>query len=157
MAPDTIVLVHGFWVTPRSWEHWITHYEARGFRVIAPGYPGFEVEVEALTEGVRVVPLSQVKSTFPALKSPANRHKVVPLSFEEWNYAFTNTFSEPEARALYERYAIPANGGSRATRTPGSITTTTSGRRCCSSPAQKTTSCRRRSRSRTPSTTSRQP
>ena len=22
-APDTIVLIHGFWVTPRSWEHWI--------------------------------------------------------------------------------------------------------------------------------------
>ena len=47
-TPDTIVLVHGFWVTPRSWEHWITHYEAKGFRVIAPAYPGFEVEVEAL-------------------------------------------------------------------------------------------------------------
>ena len=29
-APDTIVLVHGFWVTPRSWEHWIAHYEAQG-------------------------------------------------------------------------------------------------------------------------------
>lgn len=43
-----IVLVHGFWVTPRSWEHWIAHYEARGHRVIAPAYPGFEVEVEAL-------------------------------------------------------------------------------------------------------------
>ena len=50
-APDTIVLVHGFWVTPRSWEHWIAHYEARGFRVIAPAYPGFEVEVEALQRG----------------------------------------------------------------------------------------------------------
>ena len=49
-TPDTIVLVHGFWVTPRSWEHWITHYEARGYRVLAPGYPGFEVEVEALNE-----------------------------------------------------------------------------------------------------------
>ncbi len=24
-APDTIVLIHGFWVTPRSWEHWIEH------------------------------------------------------------------------------------------------------------------------------------
>ena len=48
-TPDTIVLVHGFWVTPRSWENWITHYEAKGYRVIAPGYPGFEVEVEALT------------------------------------------------------------------------------------------------------------
>ena len=47
-APDTIVLVHGFWVTPRSWEDWITHYEDRGFTVLAPGYPGFEVEVEAL-------------------------------------------------------------------------------------------------------------
>src|SRR3954454_4144254 len=47
-APDTIVLVHGFWVTPRSWEDWIAHYEAKGYRVIAPAYPGFEVEVEAL-------------------------------------------------------------------------------------------------------------
>ena len=46
--PDTIVLVHGFWVTPRSWEHWIPRYEARGYRVLAPAYPGFEVEVEAL-------------------------------------------------------------------------------------------------------------
>ena len=47
-GPDTIVLVHGFWVTSRSWEHWITHYEAKGYRVLAPAYPGFEVEVEAL-------------------------------------------------------------------------------------------------------------
>jgi pimeloyl-ACP methyl ester carboxylesterase len=47
-GPDTIVLVHGFWVTPRSWEHWRTHYEAKGYTVIAPAYPGYEVEVEAL-------------------------------------------------------------------------------------------------------------
>lgn len=172
MEPDTIVLVHGFWVTPRSWEHWITHYEAKGYRVLAPGYPGFEVEVEALredpqiivdvtvadiiaklektitdldrppiimghsaggaftqvlldhgfgasavvlnsapTEGVRVVPLSQLRSTFPVLKSPANRHKAVGLTYEEWRYAFTNTFDEEQARATYERYHIPANGG----------------------------------------------
>ena len=50
MKPDTIVLVlvHGFRVTPRSWEHWITRYQSHGFRVPAPAYPGFEVEVEAL-------------------------------------------------------------------------------------------------------------
>ena len=48
-SPDTIVLIHGFWVTPRSWEHWITRYESRGYRVLAPAYPGFDVEVEALT------------------------------------------------------------------------------------------------------------
>ena len=46
--PDTIVLIHGFWVTPRSWEDWIAHYEKKGFTVLAPAYPGFEVEVEAL-------------------------------------------------------------------------------------------------------------
>src|SRR6187431_1100553 len=46
--PDTIVLIHGFWVTPRSWEHWKKHYEAKGYTVLTPAYPGFEVEVEAL-------------------------------------------------------------------------------------------------------------
>jgi Alpha/beta hydrolase family len=45
-----IVLIHGLWMTPRSWENWITRYEGRGHRVLAPAYPGFEVEVEALHE-----------------------------------------------------------------------------------------------------------
>ena len=49
-APDTIVLIHGLWVTPRSWEKWVEHYENKGYRVLAPAYPGFEVEVEALNE-----------------------------------------------------------------------------------------------------------
>jgi pimeloyl-ACP methyl ester carboxylesterase len=170
-GPDTIVLVHGFWVTPRSWEDWIARYEQAGYRVLAPAYPGFEVEVEALnadpspieavtvpqivehlesvvgalerppiimghsaggvftqilldrgfgaagvainsapTEGVKVVPLSQVKASFPVLKNPANRHKAVGLTFEQWHYAFTNTFSEERSRELYERYHIPASG-----------------------------------------------
>ena len=47
-APNTIVLIHGFWVTPRSWEHWKQHYEAKGYTVLTPAYPGLEVEVEAL-------------------------------------------------------------------------------------------------------------
>jgi pimeloyl-ACP methyl ester carboxylesterase len=170
-APDTIVLIHGFWVTPRSWEDWIAYYEGKGYRVLAPAYPGFEVEVEALnadptpiekvtveqitdhlesviggldsppilighsaggvftqqmldrgygaagvainsapTEGVKVIPLSQIKSTFPVLKNPANRHKAVGFTFDQWRYVFTNTFSEEEARRLYERYHIPASG-----------------------------------------------
>src|SRR5215471_18985746 len=61
--PDTIVLVHGFWVTPRSWEHWITHYEAKGYRVIAPAYPGFEVEVEALRANPEII----AEVTVPAI------------------------------------------------------------------------------------------
>jgi pimeloyl-ACP methyl ester carboxylesterase len=43
-----IVLIHGLWMTPRSWEHWVPRYESYGYEVLAPGYPGFEVEVEAL-------------------------------------------------------------------------------------------------------------
>jgi pimeloyl-ACP methyl ester carboxylesterase len=170
-APDTIVLIHGFWVTPRSWEHWITHYEQKGYRVLAPAYPGLEVEVEALnrdpspierlsvpaitahleaivseldrppilighsaggvfvqllldhgfgavgvalnsapTEGVLVAPLTQLKSVFPVLRNPANRHRAVGFTHEQWQYAFTNTFSEAESRAAYERYHIPASG-----------------------------------------------
>jgi pimeloyl-ACP methyl ester carboxylesterase len=170
-GPDTIVLIHGFWVTPRSWEHWKSRYESRGYTVLAPAYPGFEVEVEALradptpierltvpaiieqletvirgldsppilmghsaggvftqilldhgfgavgvainsapTEGVRRVPLSQIKASFPVLKNPANRHKAVGFTPEQWHYAFTNTFSEDESLALYERYHIPASG-----------------------------------------------
>jgi pimeloyl-ACP methyl ester carboxylesterase len=64
----------------------------------------------APTEGVKRVPLSQVRATFPVLKNPANRHKAVGFTFEQWHYAFTNTFPEDESRALYERYHIPASG-----------------------------------------------
>ena len=64
----------------------------------------------APTEGVKVVPLSQAKSVFPVLNNPKNRHRAVGLTFEQWTYAFTNTFEEAEARRLYERYAIPAPG-----------------------------------------------
>ena len=47
-APDTIVLIHGLWMTPRSWEHWQARYEGRGYRVLAPAWPGLEGDVEAL-------------------------------------------------------------------------------------------------------------
>lgn len=42
MAADsqTIVLIHGMWMTPRSWDNWVDHYADRGYRAIAPGWPG---------------------------------------------------------------------------------------------------------------------
>ncbi|HET9420700.1 MAG TPA: alpha/beta hydrolase [Nocardioides sp.] len=54
-TPDTVVLVHGLWMTPRSWEGWVAHYEAQGYQVLTPGYPGFEIEVEALREQPEVI------------------------------------------------------------------------------------------------------
>jgi pimeloyl-ACP methyl ester carboxylesterase len=47
-TPDTIVLIHGLWLTPRSWERWADRYTNRGFRVLAPSWPGMEAKVEAL-------------------------------------------------------------------------------------------------------------
>src|SRR5215212_2486178 len=151
-APDTIVLIHGLWVTSRSWEKWAERYEGRGYRVLTPAYPGFEVEVEALNEvpspiealtipevvehlegivgelenppiimghsagglftqilldhgygaagvaidsapaeGVRVTPVSQIRIFFPILRNPANRHRAVGFTKEQFHYAFTNT------------------------------------------------------------------
>jgi hypothetical protein len=37
----------------------------------------------APTEGVKVVPLSEIKSGFPILKSPANRHRAVGFTPEQ--------------------------------------------------------------------------
>ena len=153
-APNTIVLVHGFWVTPRSWEKWVERYEGKGYRVLTPAYPGFEVEVEALredpspietltfpaivehiggiideldsppiiighsaggvltqilldhgygaagvaidsvpAEGIKVVPVSQIRSLFPILSHPSSRHKAMGFTTEQFHYAFTNTLA----------------------------------------------------------------
>ena len=54
-VPETIVLVHGLWMTPRSWEEWVPYYEAKGYKVLTPAYPGFEIEVEALRENPSVI------------------------------------------------------------------------------------------------------
>jgi alpha-beta hydrolase superfamily lysophospholipase len=43
-----VVLIHGLWLTPLSWEHWIPHFEARGHQVLAPSWPGLEGDVEAV-------------------------------------------------------------------------------------------------------------
>ncbi|MEA2403792.1 MAG: hypothetical protein QOE08_439 [Thermoleophilaceae bacterium] len=37
-----VVLIHGLWMTPKSWENWIDRFESRGFRAIAPAWPGLE-------------------------------------------------------------------------------------------------------------------
>ena len=56
------------------------------------------------------MPLSQIRATFPVLKNPGNRHRAVGFTHEQWQYAFTNGFSDEESRRLYERYHIPASG-----------------------------------------------
>jgi pimeloyl-ACP methyl ester carboxylesterase len=47
-VPDTIVLIHGLWMTALSWEKWVDRYQARGYRVIAGSWPGMEGDIDAL-------------------------------------------------------------------------------------------------------------
>src|SRR4051794_11620855 len=46
--PAPIVLIHGLWLTPRSWEGWKARFEERGHEVLTPAWPRMEGEVEAL-------------------------------------------------------------------------------------------------------------
>jgi pimeloyl-ACP methyl ester carboxylesterase len=170
-GPDTVVLIHGLWLTGKSWESWKARYEARGYTVIAESWPGMEGDISALRDdssaldqlgiaeivdhyagiisaldrppiimghsfggafteilldrglgaagvaidaasvkGITKLPLSTLKSAWPILKSPANRHETVMLTPEEFHYAFTNTMSEEESRAVYDAYAVPGVG-----------------------------------------------
>jgi pimeloyl-ACP methyl ester carboxylesterase len=171
MSKRRIVLIHGLWMTPLSWERWIDRYQARGHEVLAPAWPGMEGDIEqlradpsaiehvgiedivehceaivrelpeapiimghsfggAITEilldrrlgaagvgidaaavrGVTKLPFSTLRSAFPVLKSPANNHRAVALTAEQFHYAFTNTMSEDESAEAYNRYAVPGPG-----------------------------------------------
>ena len=170
-APDTIVLIHGLWMTPLSWEHWIDRYRARGYRVLAPSWPGMEgdiaelrrdpspiarlgadeivdhyeriirelehppiimghsfggafvqilldrglgaaaVAIDAATvRGVLPLPFSTIRSAWPILRNPANLHRAVALTPEQFHYAFTNTLSAQESAKAYQRYHVPGAG-----------------------------------------------
>jgi non-heme chloroperoxidase len=45
-SPKPIVLIHGLWLTPLSWEYWIERFEARGHQVLAPAWPGIDRPIE---------------------------------------------------------------------------------------------------------------
>jgi pimeloyl-ACP methyl ester carboxylesterase len=60
--------------------------------------------------GVLPLPLSALKSASPVLTNPANRGRAVPLTFDQFRYAFANAVSEGEAKELYETFAVPAPG-----------------------------------------------
>ncbi|MEV7323063.1 alpha/beta fold hydrolase [Streptomyces sp. NPDC093970] len=191
-APRTIVLIHGLWMTPLAWEHWVTRYEERGFTVLTPGYPGIEpgeAGVAALREdasalagvgvrevmdhltrvvgeldtppiimghsfggtfaqllvgaglgaagvsidgaavkGVNAMPLSELRSVLPVLRNPANAHRAVPLTAEQFHYAFTNTLTQEDSQRAYDRYAVPTPArvlfqGGLAALTPHAATT----------------------------------
>ena len=60
--------------------------------------------------GVLPLPFSSLKSASPVLGNPANRDRAIPLTFDQFRYAFANAVSEAEATELYDTFAVPASG-----------------------------------------------
>jgi pimeloyl-ACP methyl ester carboxylesterase len=60
--------------------------------------------------GVLPLPFSALKSAWPVLGNPANRNRAIPLTYEQFRYAFANAVSEEEAQELYRTFAVPAAG-----------------------------------------------
>jgi len=166
-----LMLIHGAWLSSRSWENYFDYFGKRGFAVSAPEWPRKHGDVEEVRQtaddsaglgvqeiidhyatligelerppvllghsygglfvellldrglgragvamspappkGILVLPFSTLKSAAPALAHPSKWHGVVPLTLEEFTYAFVNTFSPEDAAAAYERYAVPETG-----------------------------------------------
>jgi non-heme chloroperoxidase len=60
--------------------------------------------------GVLPLPISALKSAAPVLRNPANRNRAIPLTYDQFRFAFANAVPEDEAKQLYETYAVPASG-----------------------------------------------
>ncbi len=61
----------------------------------------------APVKGIFFLPLSTIRVSLPALSNPVNLHRAVPLTPEQFHYAFTNNLNEEESLAIYRRYAVP--------------------------------------------------
>ena len=166
-----IVLIHGLWLTPRSWEGWKERFESRGYQVLTPAWPHMDGDVEEIrrdpsplnglgvaeitdhyaniiggldqppiimghsfgglitellldrglgacgvalspapVKGVLRLPPAQLRSAFPVLGNPANRKRTVELTPKQFHYGFTNTMTDEEAQAAYDRYEVPGPG-----------------------------------------------
>ena len=80
-------------------------------KLLAQDLAAAAVAVDAAQiKGVLPLPLSALRSTLPVFKNPANKHKSVTLTAEQFRYAFGNALSDEESDALYQRWTIPAPG-----------------------------------------------
>ncbi len=60
--------------------------------------------------GVLPLPVSALKSSGPVLGNPANRNRAVPLTFDQFRYAFANAIGEDQAKRLFSEFSMPGSG-----------------------------------------------
>jgi pimeloyl-ACP methyl ester carboxylesterase len=80
-------------------------------RLLGQGQAKAAIAIDAAQiKGVPPVPLSALRATLPVFKNPANKHRAVSLTGEQFRFAFGNAISEEESDLLFERWTIPAPG-----------------------------------------------
>ncbi len=116
-APDTIVLIHGLWMTPHSWDKWVDRYSSRAYRVIAPAWPGLDRDIADFQAGLANLTPKQKARRRRSSGSPGCRWCSAPLPLR-WscprprNAATTGrSTSGPWDREAFRREILPALQG----------------------------------------------
>jgi non-heme chloroperoxidase len=79
--------------------------------VAGRGLSAASVAIDAAPfRGVLPLPISALRSSKPVLQNPLNRHRAIPLTFDQFRYGFANAVSVEEAKELFETFAVPAPG-----------------------------------------------
>jgi non-heme chloroperoxidase len=60
--------------------------------------------------GVLPLPVSALKAVGPFLINPRVRGRAIALTFEQFNYGWTNALDEKEAKELYDTYHVAGSG-----------------------------------------------
>src|SRR4051794_36125909 len=78
---ETIVLIHGLWMTPLSWEHWSERFTAAGHEVVAPAWPGMQDRsVESLradTSAFERIGVTEIADHYEAIVRGLDRAPVI--------------------------------------------------------------------------------
>jgi len=79
--------------------------------VAGEGVAAVTVAIDAAPfRGVLPLPRSALKSASAVISNPINYNRAVPLTFEQFRFAFANAVDEDEAHELYETFAVPGSG-----------------------------------------------
>lgn len=99
---QTIVFIHGAWVTPQCWASFRSFFSEQGYDCLAPAWPGKDRPIKAIRADPS--PLASVLFTW------RGRRKVVTWSYGNFRYAFVHRLPEDEARAAYATLVTPETG-----------------------------------------------
>ncbi len=81
------------------------------YQIAGKGMSAATVAIDAAPfRGVLPLPLAALKASAPVLRNPMNRRRAITLTFDQFNYGWTNNLGEDEAQELYDKYHVAASG-----------------------------------------------